>query len=191
MLVLGMEDGGLFESDLCAEVQTTERFGYGLYEARMRGASGSGLVSAFFTYVGPPLGVPEHDEIDFELLGQESREMQLNFYTGGKGGNEKFVDLGFDGGTTFANYAFDWQPDRITWYVNGRKVHEVTDKRMLPSNPGKIFFSLWSGTNVVNDWLGPFSFPDKPPRVFVDWVAYTAPGEACQFPGSIACRKAP
>jgi endo-1,3-1,4-beta-glycanase ExoK len=187
-LTLTMEEGGLLDPDLCAEVQTRETYGYGVYEARMRGSSGSGLVSAFFTYTGPPLGVPRHDEIDFELLGQNSREMQLNFYSNGKGDHETYVDLGFDAGSTFATYAFDWQPDSITWYVNGRQVHQVKGRRQLPSHPGKIFFSLWAGTSEVNDWLGPFAFPARPPSVEIEWVAYTAPGEPCQFAGSVACR---
>jgi endo-1,3-1,4-beta-glycanase ExoK len=188
MLELTMSPGLDGDPDLCAEIQSQRRYGYGLYEARMRGTSGSGLVSAFFTYIGPPLGVRHHDEIDFELLGSDSTQMQLNFYTSGKGENEFFADLGFDAGEAFADYAFDWRPDGITWFVNGRKVHETSAGDRLPRNPGTIFFSLWSGTSVVDDWLGPFTFPDATPRVTVDWVAFTAPGDKCQFPASIACQ---
>ena len=49
----------------CGEVRTRKALGYGLYEARIRAASGSGLNSAMFTYSGKPL-TPVHDEIDFE-----------------------------------------------------------------------------------------------------------------------------
>lgn len=37
----------------CGEIQTTKTYGYGTYEARYRTATGSGLNSAFFTYIGP------------------------------------------------------------------------------------------------------------------------------------------
>jgi endo-1,3-1,4-beta-glycanase ExoK len=70
---------------LCGEIQSRAVYGYGTYEVRMRAARASGTVSAFFTYVGPPHGKP-HDEIDFEVLGRSTREVQINTYVAGKGG---------------------------------------------------------------------------------------------------------
>ena len=37
----------------CGEIQTRKRYGYGTYEVRMKSATGPGLNSAFFTYIGP------------------------------------------------------------------------------------------------------------------------------------------
>ncbi|TIV14670.1 MAG: glycosyl hydrolase family protein, partial [Mesorhizobium sp.] len=37
----------------CAEIQTKQRYGYGVYEARMKTGTGSGLNAAFFSYIGP------------------------------------------------------------------------------------------------------------------------------------------
>ena len=32
-------------------------------------------------------------------------------------------DLGFDASQGFHTYGFDWQPDKITWYVDGKAVY--------------------------------------------------------------------
>ena len=52
--------------------------------------------------------------------------------------------------------------------------------------PQRIYFSLW-GSDTLIDWMGPFAEPAGPLDMQVDWVAYTAPGDKCQFPESIAC----
>ena len=172
----------------CAEVQSRERYGYGMYEARIRGVAGSGLNSSVFTYIGPPLGVPSHDEVDIEILGKNPTQAQLNYYVDGQGKHEEYVDLGFDVSKDFHHYGFEWQKDYIRWYVDGRMIHEVKSDK-LPSHPSKLFLSLWSGSAEVNDWLGPFKFPEERPKYQVDWISYTKTGEACLFPQSLTCKK--
>ncbi|MDI7862061.1 glycoside hydrolase family 16 protein [Rhizobiaceae bacterium n13] len=168
----------------CGEVQTRKRYGYGTYEARMKTADGSGLNSAFFTYIGPTDKKP-HDEIDFEVLGKNSARVQLNQYVSAKGGNEKLIDVPGGANQEFNDYAFVWQKDRLRYYLNGQLVHEVADPGKLPVNAQKIFFSLW-GTDTLKDWMGPFAY-SGPTKLRVDRVAFTAEGDKCQFPGSLAC----
>ena len=168
----------------CGEIQTRKRYGYGTYEVRMKSATGSGLNSAFFTYIGPTDKKP-HDEIDFEVLGKNSSRVQLNQYVAGKGGNEKLVEVAGGADKDFKDYAFVWEKTRLRYYVNGALVHEVTDPQKLPNNAQKIFLSLW-GTDTLSDWMGPFSF-SGPARLAVERVAFTAEGDACQFAGSVAC----
>lgn len=168
----------------CGEVQTRKRYGYGTYEVRMKAATGSGLNSAFFTYIGPTDKKP-HDEIDFEVLGKNTGQVQVNQYVAGKGGNEKLVAVPSGADQDFNDYAFVWEKERLRYYVNGELVHEVTDPEKLPNNAQKIFLSLW-GTDTLSDWMGRFSF-EGPTRVEVDRVAFTAEGEDCQFAGSVAC----
>jgi endo-1,3-1,4-beta-glycanase ExoK len=185
-LVLSFEKKPLKNRDYsCGEVQTKERFGYGTYEARMKTGTGSGLNAAFFTYIGPAHKKP-HDEIDFEVLTKDPSKVQVNAYVGGKSNDEKLVDVPGGADQNFNDYAFVWEKGRLRWYVNGQLVHEVTDPTQLPSNPQKIFFSLW-GTGTLREWMGEFTDPGKPVSMAVDRVAFTAPGEACQFEGSVAC----
>lgn len=169
----------------CGEIQTHARFGHGVYEARMRTARGSGLNAAFFTYIGPVHDRP-HDEIDIEILTRDTSRMQLNVYVAGEGGNEKFVPLPGGSHDDFNDYAFVWEADRISWYLNSELVHSITDPARLPSNPQKIYLSFWGSDNLVS-WMGAFADPGRPLALEIDHVAYTAPGDPCQFPESVAC----
>ena len=172
----------------CAEVQTKERFGFGTYEARLRAVGRSGYNSAFFSYIGPTDGVP-HDEIDFEVLGRDAARVQLNRYVDGKGGHEQMVPVPGGADAEFHDYAYVWEPGRLRWYVDGTLVGEATDAATIPASPMKIFASLWAG-ETSPDWLGRFDGPlveDDRPTMEIDWIAYTAPGEACLFPDSITC----
>lgn len=170
----------------CAEIKTNAAHGYGTYEGRMRTAAGSGLNTALFTYSGRPLS-PIHDEIDFEFLGKNSRQVQLNYFTGGKGEHGSLPELGFDAAAGFNDYAFVWGPGSIRWYVNGKLVREATGAD-LPTTPGQYFLSLWNGTDNIKDWLGPFDAARTPVAAEWDWVAFTKAGERCRFPQSITCK---
>jgi endo-1,3-1,4-beta-glycanase ExoK len=168
----------------CGEIQTRKRFGYGTYEARIKTADGSGLNSAFFTYIGPTDKQP-HDEIDFEVLGKDSGKVQVNQYISAKGGNEKLVDVEGGANAGFNDYAFVCEKDRLRYYLNGTLIQDVTDPSKIPSNDQKIFFSLW-GTDTLSSWMGKFDY-QGPAKMQIDRVAFTAPGEKCQFPDSITC----
>ena len=170
----------------CPEIHTKARFGYGLYEARIRSAAGSGLVTAFFTYVGPPAGSPEHDEIDFEFLGKDPHTVNITEYTNDKPYG-KVIQLGFDASETFHNYGIEWTPDKIRWYVDGKVVFETPVDAKIPRNPGYIEFSLWSGSKVEDAWMGPFTYT-APVTAEVEWVAYTPTDAPCKFPESIKCK---
>ncbi|WP_281435475.1 glycoside hydrolase family 16 protein [Sinorhizobium sp. BG8] len=185
VLELSFEKRQAGERDyVCGEIQTHKRFGYGTYEARLKSADGSGLNSAFFSFIGPTDKKP-HDEIDFEVLGKNPAKVQVNQYISGKGGNEFLADVAGGANGGFNDYAFVWESDRLRYYVNGEMVHEVTDPAKLPVNAQKIFFSLW-GTDTLSDWMGAFSYT-APTKMQVDRVAFTALGEKCQFAESVAC----
>jgi endo-1,3-1,4-beta-glycanase ExoK len=169
---------------LCAEIQTKQRYGYGTYEARIRAATGSGLNSAFFSYIGPA-DHEEHDEIDFEVLGNNSAAVQVNQYVKAKGGNEKLVSLAGPADEQFNHFAFIWEPSRLRFFVNGILVNEVTDPLRIPTSRQKIFFSLW-GTDTLTGWMGPFAY-SGPAIMQVDWLSFTAAGESCLFAGSLTC----
>ncbi|WP_379065568.1 glycoside hydrolase family 16 protein [Mesorhizobium sp. UC74_2] len=174
-------------SNVCGEVQTNKRFSYGTFEVRMKAAAGSGLNTGFFSFIGPVHKQP-HDEIDFEVLGKDPSKVQVNQYVNGKSvGSARLVDVPGGADKEFHDYAFVWQQDRIAWYVDGKLVEEATDPAKLPSHPAKIYLSLW-GSDTLKSWMGTFSSPPQQIIAEVDRVAYTAPGDACQFPESIVCK---
>jgi len=172
---------------VCSEIQTRQRFGYGTYEIRMKAAPGSGLNSAFFTYIGPTDKQP-HDEIDFEVLGKHPDKVQINQFVNGKNvGPEKLVPVQGGADKGFHDYAFVWEKDRIRWYVDGAMTGEATDPAKIPTHPSKIFASLW-GSDTLSSWMGKFTAPAAPVTMQVKRIAFTAPGAPCQFPQSVACK---
>lgn len=168
----------------CAEVQTNPRYSFGTFEVRLKAAKGAGLNSSMFTYIGPVHKQP-WDEIDFEILGKDPAQVQLNQYIDGKGNHEKLVPVAGGADQGFNDYAFVWEKDRLRYYINGTLVHTVTDPKAIPSHPQKIYLALW-GSDMLKDWLGTFVDPGQV-ALQVDRVSYTAPGDACQFPESVAC----
>lgn len=170
----------------CGEIQSRPRYSYGTYEARMRTGVGSGLNAAFFTYIGPTHSMP-HDEIDFEVLLKDTSKVQVNSYVDGKQFNGAFVDVPGGADKAFHDYAFVWEPDRLSWYVDGKLLHSTEPGATLPTHPQKIFFSIW-GTETLNDWMGKFELPPASVQLDVERVAFTALGDKCQFPDSLVCK---
>jgi endo-1,3-1,4-beta-glycanase ExoK len=145
--------------------------GYGLYQASFKSAKASGTVSSFFTYTGPSDGQP-WDEIDIEILGKNTTQMQANYFTNGTGGHETIINLGFDSSTGFHTYGIEYRATYIKWYVDGNLVLTENGSRgALPSHNMKMMMNLWAGTGV-DSWLGTFSYPGALHQQF-DWVKYT------------------
>lgn len=160
-----------------ASIQRHEpRLHYGRYETVMTAARGKGLVSAFFTYVGPPQGV-QQDEIDFEILGRDTTKVQLNYFTRGKGGHEEMIDLGYDSDTVPNLYAFEWSEDGIRWYIGDVLVQEAGGPRDdIPTQPSILISQVWAGSPATAEWLGrPVSIDD--PDMDVLCISYRAPGD--------------
>lgn len=169
----------------CAEVQSKQRFGYGVYEARIKAVAGTGFNTGFFTYIGPVHKQPWH-EIDFEILGKDTSRVQLNQFIDGKGGNEKMVALPGAAEAQYHDYAFVWEAERLRYYIDGELVQTVTDPKKLPSRAMKIFVTLWASDTLI-PWMGAFRDPGRPVAASVARVSYTAPGDPCLYPESLVC----
>lgn len=150
-----------------AEYRTADTYHYGYYETSMQAIKNDGVVSSFFTYTGPSENNP-WDEIDIEILGKDTTKVQLNYYTNGVGNHEYMYDLGFDASEGFHTYGFDWQPDHITWYVDGKEVYTAYNN--IPSTAGRIMMNVWPGIGV-DDWLKPFN-GNTPLTARYQWVTY-------------------
>jgi endo-1,3-1,4-beta-glycanase ExoK len=173
----------------CAEIQSNNVYGFGTYEVRMRSAGGPGIVSAFFNYAGPPTADKPYNEIDLEILGRYDDRVQTNYFIDGKSIDAKLNATAFNPSQTTNDYAFQWLPDALRWYVNGTLVREVVRKsgEPFPTHPGKIIMMLWNSTSL-SDWLGPFDKSTLPQSATFEWVAFTKAGQECQFPESLVCR---
>ncbi|MEK6746104.1 MAG: family 16 glycosylhydrolase [Pseudomonadota bacterium] len=150
------DESGKIRPIACGEIRTKQLYSYGKYEARIKAAKGIGVNTAFFTYAGYP-SKTVHDEIDFEFLGKEPTKVQVNYWVDGKQ-NPKILDLGFDSSADFHDYSFVWSPSKIKWFIDGKLVHETKDGDDMPSHPQNLFFSLWTSSKVMKDWMGEFTY---------------------------------
>ena len=148
-----------------SEMKMWDFYGYGRYSVVMKPASVDGVNSSFFTYTGPKDKNP-WDEIDIEFPGKDTTTVQFNYYHDGIGDHVYLYDLGFDASEEFHEYGYEWAPDSITWFVDGRAVYSVTDESGdgLPAVPGHIYMNLWAGDVSVpgmKEWLGEYSGSDS------------------------------
>ena len=154
---------------LGAEHRSYAHFSYGYYSVSMKAAKCSGVVSSFFTYTNTPWW----DEIDIEFLGNDTTAIQFNYYTKGEGGHEFLYYLGFDGSEDFHEYGFDWQPDSITWYVDGKAVYRATEN--IPTADMQIMMNVWNGEGEkFEEWCGALDEFALPATAQYKWVGYKA-----------------
>jgi beta-glucanase (GH16 family) len=147
-----------------AEAQIQGHYGYGRYQAILRAPKGDGLIGAFFTYTGPYYGDP-HDEIDFEFLGKNPRQVQINHFVDGKSLGGAYIDLPFDASDGFHLYEFEWRPDAIIWSIDGREAYRVTaEKTPIPRTSAIVMTSIWS--SPAESWVGPATYEDGANIVF-------------------------
>lgn len=157
-----------------AECRTKdETYSFGYYEVRMKSAKCAGTVAgSFFIYMGA-YGQPSHNEIDFEVLGGNTAQVQLNYFyagTGTSGEHKKMINLPFDASQGFNNYGFIWDSTSIEWFVNGVSVYKATND--IPQGSCKIMMNLWPGDTTVARWLGTFTYPGTPLTAQYDWIKY-------------------
>jgi endo-1,3-1,4-beta-glycanase ExoK len=154
------------------EYRTNDLYSYGRFETQLKAVKQSGTVTSFFTYTGPSDGQP-WDEIDVEILGKNTDQMQTNYFTDGVGGHEATIDLGFDSSAGYHTYAVEWSQGAINWFVDDKLVHTENGSRgALPTHTQRIMMNLWPGTGV-DSWLGPFSYPGATLTADYDSVSYT------------------
>lgn len=151
------------------EFRSKDFYGYGRYEVSMKAIKNDGVVSSFFTYTGPSDNNP-WDEIDIEILGKDTTQVQFNYFTDGKGNHEYLHDLGFDASEDFHTYAFEWHKDSIIWFVDGIEVRSVSYN--IPVTESKIMMNAWCGINV-DEWLNAFNDENIPLTAEYQWVKFT------------------
>lgn len=139
---------------LSGQIQRRGWYGYGRYEIILQPAKGEGLISAFYIYTGPHFG-DTHEELDIEVLGQDTRKVHLNRYRDGQPMEEPVtVDVGLDTSEHPQLFAFEWHEDGITWYMNDIELFRIDDPSEVPLPPAKIYFDLWTGGAKQANWAG-------------------------------------
>ncbi|PVZ97095.1 hypothetical protein BB558_002915 [Smittium angustum] len=148
-----------------ATVQSTIANQYGRYTANIKSASvATGVVSGFVIRDNN-----SGDELDFEFVGKSPNQVQTNYYYQGVLDYTKMVpyNLNFAISAGFNDYAFDWTPDTIVWYVNGQPIRtlnrvdtwdQASGVYKFPNSISFLGFTIWDGGSSVDqgtrDWAG-------------------------------------
>lgn len=151
------------------QYESLSEYHYGQYCVRMQAAEGCGLVTGFFVFyadweeVNGETRSKEWHEIDIEILGKATNEVQVNHRLQQLGdtkpsNNPVTKSLGFDAAEEMHDYCFVWLPDSITWYADYKEIYKVrkvataeeikdvkTDFLHLPDHKGNIMVNLWAG----------------------------------------------
>jgi beta-glucanase (GH16 family) len=126
-------------------------FTYGYLEARIKMPSVKGMFPAFWLLSADETGDPEVDVV--EMIGNDDAPVMNLHWTTATGvkaqAPKKFASSDFS--TDYHDFALDWEPGVITWYIDGAPRYTISNSRMVPAVPMEIIFTLAVG------------YPDPPP----------------------------
>jgi len=162
-----------------AELRTKATVTYGRFEVNYKASYGAGQTSTFFTYheLGSA-GVDEWNELDIEILGRYTDDVQFNPITPGQVNHEHHQWVDFDPTADFHTYAIEWTPDYVAWFVEGQEVHRQTGDHITALNRDqKIMMNIWPP--AYTSWVGNLDTRMLPFFAYYDWVSY-----ASHTPGS-------
>uniref|UniRef100_A0ACD5UAH2 Uncharacterized protein n=1 Tax=Avena sativa TaxID=4498 RepID=A0ACD5UAH2_AVESA len=127
-------------------------FGHFSMHIKLVGGDSAGTVTAFYLSSQNS----EHDEIDFEFLGNRTGEpyiLQTNVFSGGKGDREQRIYLWFDPTKDYHSYSVLWNLYMIAFYVDDTPIRVFKNSKDLGvrypfDQPMKLYSSLWN----ADDW---------------------------------------
>ena len=125
------------------EVYSVDKQGYGIYEIRMKLPNVPSSITGFFMYYPPDF----FSEIDMEVFNDSSGKLLLTTYAEGKVSNESKIQLGFDPTQDFHDYRFEYDENKIIFYVDDQLVD--TFDSGIPKLGMQLMINCW-----YPKWLG-------------------------------------
>jgi beta-glucanase (GH16 family) len=118
---------------------------YGTVEARVRVPAGRGLWPALWML---PLDRESTPEIDImEVIGQDPGRMMMHFHPRDRDDDSPSKDYRLTGETLADGWhtvRLDWQPERLTWFLDGKEVWHLTGSQ-VPDEPMYLVLNLAVG----------------------------------------------
>ena len=155
-----------------AEYRTKEAYKYGRFETKLKSMEKDGTLSTLFTYFEQTSEDRFWNEIDVEILGRYSNEVQFNTILNSSAGNHvrhEWVD--FNPADDYHEYAFEWTPDYVAWFIDNKEVYRQTgDFIKQLTRPQKIMMNVW--LPAYTNWVGEFKEEHLPGFAYYDWVKY-------------------
>ncbi|KAL2227460.1 xyloglucan endotransglucosylase/hydrolase protein 9-like [Sesamum indicum] len=154
ILVQGAQIALSLDSSTGCGFESKNKYLFGKASAQLKLVEGdsAGTVTAFYMASEGP----NHDELDFEFLGNVSGEpyvMQTNLYINGTGNREQRHYLWFDPTMDFHTYSFFWNRRTILFLVDDIPIREFANKEKKGvayprSQAMGVHGSLWN----ADDW---------------------------------------
>lgn len=176
VILLLISPVGVYASQCASgEVMSHEAFQYGRFETRMQSTDGDGVVSSFFLY-NMDLGCnwpDENNELDIEMTGNRDASVQFTTHYPGPQGFTRVVSMPFNPHAGLHDYAFEWEPGIVRWFVDGNLVY-TQDQSFVEGlmYPMRILMNLW-GVDSPN-WAGIFDPTVMPANARYEYVRYYA-----------------
>ena len=124
---------------------------YGYFEANMKLPAAAGLNSAFWLLPADGSWPPELDVV--ELLGNQPTTSVMTAHSQASGAhtaNPHWTDIP-NSSQAFHSYGVDWEPDKITWYFDGKQVAQENTPADM-NKPMYLLLDTLSGT--AGSWIG-------------------------------------
>ncbi|XP_062230029.1 putative xyloglucan endotransglucosylase/hydrolase protein 1 [Phragmites australis] len=145
-----------------AGFRSKSMYGSGFFHMRMKLPSGftAGVVTTFYL-TSQPENDGEHDELDFEFLGDKDGKpitLQTNVFVNGHGDREQRLHLWFDPAADFHDYKILWNPYQLVMFVDDTPIRVL--RNLTGSVPGYEFpakqtmlirASIWDGSDWATD----------------------------------------
>lgn len=154
-----------------AEYRTKAAYTYGRFDVRLKSAYKDGMLTSFFTY-NDNFPNTAWNEIDIEMLGRYSDDLQFNPITPGQINHVSHYQTSFNPASDYHIYGFEWTPVYVAWFVDGVEVHRQTGAHIEALNlPQKIMMNVWNP--MYPNWVGEWNDNTLPAFAYYDWVSYS------------------
>ena len=166
------KDGNASYTSGRINTQGRHDFKYGYFECRAKVPTGKGYLPAFWmmpTDENLYGQWPKCGEIDImEVMGQETNKAYGTIHYGEPHAQSQgtySVSAADNFADNYHTYAVDWEPGKITWYIDGIKYHEESDWFSAKENQGTVAypapfdqpFYMILNLAVGGSWVG---YPD-------------------------------
>ena len=131
-----------------------------------------GMLASFFTYNDNYPSTP-WNEIDIEILGRYTDDIQFNIITSGPTNHvsNKFVD--FNPSIDYHVYGFEWTPDYVAWFIDSVEVYRQTGNHVaMLTQAQKVMMNMWISSAA--GWVGTWNDAFLPAFAYYDWVSYAS-----------------
>lgn len=172
-LILSAPVGVVAKAYKAAEVRTAVSYLYGRFEVRMLASGRSGILSTMFTFNDDNFTTPQWNEIDVEVLGRYHDRVQFNVITYNHATHEYWHLLSRDPTACFTDYAIEWTPSSVAWFIDGAEVYRDSGPHISQLTfTQKLMLNHWISDSVA--WAGAFDPAVLPVYAYYDWAAYYA-----------------